>query len=183
MSAISPLPSALVLDTSFLRTLGGPGHDRYQAFINHVKSNRIQLYLSQRVCEEIEEQQGWISADWLHKAQSESWISVAQPVQEGVSVYDGPVAAVVMDRIQQRLADIEHVPPDELRKTDAGLAGTAIMLLASTAYDSIGIVMDDRNAEATIRAILSNTYYEDYISVLTVWDVIELVEADGYPED
>jgi len=37
--------------------------------------------------------------------------------------------------------------------------------------------------ECTRLGFLSNTYYEDYISVLTVWDVIELVEADGYPED
>ena len=176
---VSPLPRALVLDTSFLRTLGGPGHDRYQAFVDYVQREGIQLFLSQRVCEEIEEQQGWISTDWLHKARTESWISGAQPVQEGVSVYDGPTAAIVMDRIQQRLADIEHVPPDELRKTDAGLAGTAIMLLASTDHDSIGIAMDDRNAEATIRAVLSNTYYENYLPVLTIWDVLESVEEDG----
>ncbi|WP_049934138.1 hypothetical protein [Halarchaeum acidiphilum] len=176
---LSSLPSALVLDTSFLRTLGGPGHDRYQAFVDYVKNEGIQLYLSQRVREEIEEQQGWISADWLHKAKTESWISAAQPVQEGVSVYDGPTAAVVMDRIQQRLADIEHVPPDELRKTDAGLAGTAIMILASTEHDHIGIAMDDRNAESTIEAVLSNTYYEDYVSVLTIWDVLEVVEDTG----
>ncbi|GAD53906.1 hypothetical protein MBEHAL_2666 [Halarchaeum acidiphilum MH1-52-1] len=39
--------------------------------------------------------------------------------------------------------------------------------------------MDDRNAESTIEAVLSNTYYEDYVSVLTIWDVLEVVEDTG----
>ena len=81
-----------------------------------------------------------------------------------------------MDRVQQRLSKIEQVPPDELRKTDAGLAGTAIMVLALTEHDDIGIVMDDRNAEETIRIVLSNTYYEEYIRVFGIWDLIESIE-------
>ncbi|SIR96910.1 hypothetical protein SAMN05421858_4841 [Haladaptatus litoreus] len=175
-TSFPPVPTALLLDTSFLRTLGGPGHHRHQLFTEYVKATDIELYLSERVRQEIEEQEGWISPDWLHKSQTESWVTAAQPVQEGVSVYDGPSAAVIMDRIQQRLSKIEQIPPDKLRKTDAGLAGTAIMILASTDHDDIGIVMDDKNAEQTIQAVLSDTYYEDYIRVFNIWDIIEFIE-------
>lgn len=174
--ALPPVPTALLLDTSFLRTLGGPGHERHQLFIEYVKSESIELYLSQRVREEITEQEGWISPDWIHKSRTEPWVTAAQPVQEGVSVYDGPSASVTMDRVQQRLSKLEGVPPDELRKTDAGLAGTAIMILASTEHETIGSVMDDRNAEKTIRTVLSGTYYEDYIRVIGIWDLIEFIE-------
>jgi len=173
---LPPLPTALLLDTSFLRTLGGPGHKRHRLFTEYAKSEGIELYLSQRVRDEIAEQEGWISSDWIHKSRTEPWVIAVGPVQEGVSVYDGPSASVIMDRVQQRLSKIEQVPPDELRKTDAGLAGTAIMVLASTEHDDIGIVMDDRNAEETIRIVLSNTYYEEYIRVFGIWDLIESIE-------
>ena len=36
--------------------------------------------------------------------------------------------------------------------------------------------MDDRNAEETIRIVLSNTYYEEYIRVFGIWDLIESIE-------
>ncbi|PHQ41994.1 hypothetical protein Z052_11690 [Halorubrum sp. C191] len=42
----SPFPGALVLDTSFLRTLGGTDSDAYQTFIRYVKSNECELFLS-----------------------------------------------------------------------------------------------------------------------------------------
>lgn len=94
---LPPIPTALLLDTSFLRTLGGPGNERHQLFTEYVKANSIELYLSERVRQEIEEQEGWISPDWLHKSQTESWVTAADPIQDGVSVYDGSSAAVIMD--------------------------------------------------------------------------------------
>ncbi len=79
-------------------------------------------------------------------------------------------------KIQQRLSKIEQIPPDKLRKTDAGLAGTAIMILASTEHDDIGIVMDDKNAEQTIQTVLADTYYEAYLRVFNIWNLIECIE-------
>lgn len=35
---LSPFPNALVLDTSFLRTVGGTGTDSYQTFIEYVEN-------------------------------------------------------------------------------------------------------------------------------------------------
>lgn len=82
-----------------------------------------------------------------------------------------------MDRVHERLADFEQIPPDELRKTDAELAAVAVMLLGSTTHDSVGIVMDDRNAERAITGVISNTYYEGRIRVINIWNAIDYMQA------
>ena len=84
-----------------------------------------------------------------------------------------------MDRAQERLAKFEQTPPDELRKTDAELPAAAVMLLGSTSHDSVGIVMDDRNAERAINGVVKNTYYEGRIRILNVWTAIEYMESQS----
>lgn len=59
----SPFPTALVLDTSFLRTIGGTESAAYQTFIQYVKAEGVHLYLTPGVVEEVSEQQGSISID------------------------------------------------------------------------------------------------------------------------
>ena len=49
----SPFPTALVLDTSFLRTIGGTGSDSYQTFVQYVRAEDRELYLSNGVVEEL----------------------------------------------------------------------------------------------------------------------------------
>lgn len=56
----SPFPTALVLDTSFLRTIGGTDSTSYQSFIQYVRAQDIELYLTPRVVEELAEQRGYI---------------------------------------------------------------------------------------------------------------------------
>ena len=73
----------------------------------------------------------------------------------------------------------EQTPPDELRKTDAELPAVAVMLLGSTSHDSVGIVMDDRNAERAIDGVVSNTYYEGRIRILDIWTAIEYMESQS----
>lgn len=58
--------------------------------------------------------------------------------------------------------------PDELRKLDAELAAVAVMLLGSTPHESVGIVMDDRNAERAIAEVITNTYYEGRIRIINI---------------
>lgn len=43
--ALTPLPNALVLDTSFLRTVGGTESAAYQTFSEHIESEEIELLL------------------------------------------------------------------------------------------------------------------------------------------
>lgn len=174
---LTPFPSALVLDTSFLRTIGGTGSTAYRTFSEYVETDGTALFLGKRVVDELEEQRGYISIDWIEKARTTEWVTIVGPVQPGVRVHDGPRAGVVMDRVHQRLATFEQVPPDELRKTDAELAAVAVMLLGSTPHESVGIVMDDKNAERAIAGVISNTYYEGRVRIINIWDAIAYMES------
>ncbi|WP_302081082.1 hypothetical protein [Salinibaculum rarum] len=173
----SPFPTALILDTSFLRTLGGTDSDPYQTFMQYVKTEGIELYLSRGVVEELTEQHGYISVDWVDRADTTDWITLADEVQPGVRVHDGPRAGEVMDQVHERLATFEQVDPDELRKTDSELPAVAVMLLGSTSHDSIGVLMDDRNAEKAITGVIENTHYEGRIRILDIWTAIEHMES------
>lgn len=173
----SPFPTALVLDTSFLRTLGGTDSDPYRTFMQYVKTQGIELYLSRGVVEELTEQQGYISVDWVDRADTTDWITLAGEVQPGVRVHDGPRAGEVMDRVHERLAEFEQMDPDELRKTDSELPAVAVVLLGSTSHDSVGVLMDDRNAEKAISGVLENTHYEGRVRIIDIWTAIEHVES------
>ena len=174
---LSPFPPALVLDTSFLRTLGGTDSGPYQTFMQYVKTEGIELYLSRGVVEELTEQQGYISVDWVDRADTTDWITLAGEVQPGVRVHDGPRAGEVMDRVHERLAEFEQMDPDELRKTDSELPAVAVMLLGSTSHDSVGVLMDDRNAEKAISGVIENTHYEGRVRIIDIWTAIEHMES------
>ena len=173
----SPFPTALVLDTSFLRTIGGTESDAYQTFIQYVQAEDRELFLSEGVVEELTEQRGYISIDWVDRADTTDWISLVGDVQPGVRVHDGPRAGAVMDRVHERLAAFEQTDPDELRKTDSELPAVGVMLLGSTSHDSVGILMDDRNAEKAITGVIKNSYYEGRIRVINIWTAIEYMES------
>ena len=173
----SPFPTALVLDTSFLRTLGGTDSDPYQTFMQYVKTEDRELYLSRGVVKELTEQHGYISVDWVDRADTTDWITLVGEVQPGVRVHDGPRAGKVMDRVHERLAEFEQVDPDKLRKTDSELPAVAVMLLGSTPHESVGILMDDRNAEKAISGVIKNTHYEGRIRIIDIWTAIEHMES------
>ena len=173
----SPFPTALVLDTSFLRTIGGTGTDSYQAFIQYVRAEDRELYLSSGVVEELTEQRGYISVDWVDRADTTEWITLVGDVQPGVRVHDGPRAGELMDRVHERLAAFEQMDPNELRKTDSELPAIGVMLLGSTSHDSVGILIDDRNAERAIAGVAENSYYEGRIRIVDIWTAIEYMES------
>jgi hypothetical protein len=72
----SPFPTALVLDTSFLRTIGGTDSSAYQTFIDYVQTEERDLYLTSGVVEELDEQRGYISIDWVDRADTTEWAVV-----------------------------------------------------------------------------------------------------------
>lgn len=172
----SPFPPALMLDTSFLRTIGGTDSEAYQTFVQYIKAEGVHLYLTSGVVEELTEQRGYISIDWVDRADTTEWITLVDAVQPGVRVHDGPRAGEILDRVHERLAEFEQTEPDKLRKTDSELPAAAVMLLGSTSYDSIGILLDDRNAEQAISGVIDNTYYEGRIRIVSLWDAIEYME-------
>ena len=173
----SPFPTALICDTSFLRTIGGTESDTYQTFVEYVQTTDRELYLSRGVVEELTEQRGYMDIDWVDRAATTEWITTVEDVQLGVRVHDGPRAGELMDRVHDRLATFEQTDPDLLRKTDAELPAVAVMLLGSTPHESVGIVMDDRNAEAAISGVIENTYYEGRVRVLDMWTAIAYMES------
>src|SRR6056297_1637135 len=173
----SPFPTALICDTSFLRTIGGSNSDPYQTFVGYVQTKDRELYLSRGVVEELTEQRGYISIDWVDRAATTEWITTVDDVQLGVRVHDGPRAGEVMDRVHERLAKFEQTDPDVLRKTDSELPAVAVMLLGSTPHESIGILMDDRNAEKAISGVIENTYYEGRVRIIDIWTAIGYMES------
>lgn len=166
--SLTPFLSALVLDTSFLRTIGGTESAPYQTFSGYTETAETELFLGERVVEELDEQRGYISIDWIERARTTDWVLIVAPVQPGVRVHEGPRAEEVMDRVHQRLAKFEQTPPDELRKTDSELAAVAVMLLGSTPHDTVDIVMDDRNAKRAITEVINNMYYEGRIRIINI---------------
>lgn len=82
-----------------------------------------------------------------------------------------------MDRVHERLSTFEQTDPDELRKTDSELPAVGVMLLGSTSHDSVGILIDDRNAERAITGVIENSYYEGRIRVIDIWTAIEHIES------
>lgn len=82
-----------------------------------------------------------------------------------------------MDQVHQRLARFERIPPDELRKTDSELAAVAVMILGSTGHESVGILMDDRNAGRAMAGVIANTDYEGRIRIINIWDAIDYMKA------
>ena len=173
----SPFPTALVCDTSFLRTIGGTDSDTYRTFVEYVRTTDRELYLSQGVVEELTEQRGYMSIDWVDRAATTEWITTAEAVQPGVRVHDGPRAGEIMDRVHERLATFEQRDPDVLRTTDAELPAVAVMVLGSTPHESVGILMDDRNAERAISGVIENTHYEGRVRIIDLWTAIEYMES------
>ncbi len=102
----SPFPRALILDTSFLRTIGGTNSDAYNSFIQYVRDQSCDLYLTGGVAKELTEQRGYISIDWLDRANTTEWVTLIDDVQVGVRVHDGPRAGEIMDQVHERLANM-----------------------------------------------------------------------------
>ena len=175
---LTPFPSALLLDTSFLRTLGGTRTWKYRTFIDYVKRNDVRLFLTPRVVGELDEQQAYMSIDWVDKARTTDWIEETGEFQPGVRVHDGPRAGDIFDSAHRKIAEREQVDPDKLQKTDASLPATAVMLLGSREFDRVGIALDDNHAQESINSVLRNTYYEGRIAVLNIWNVLSYMETE-----
>jgi hypothetical protein len=114
--ALTPFPPAVLLDTSFLRTLGGTRTSNYRTFIDYVEQHDVRLFLPPRVIAELDEQQAYMSIDWVDKAETTDWIERTGTFQPGVRVHDGPRAGAIFDRVHAKIAKREQIDPDELRK-------------------------------------------------------------------
>lgn len=175
---VGPLPSHLVVDTSFLRTLGGPSRERYRMTREYVQTTDRTVLLTEGVTEELSEQSSYVGGRWLELAETVEWVERVGPVQHGVRVHDGPRAGAVIDWAHERLASLEQQRPDELRPTDAELVGASVMTLGSRPVETVGVVLDDRNAEAALATAVKNTFYENRVRFFDIWTVVEHIEHE-----
>lgn len=169
-----PLPDALVSDTSFLSMVGRSGNEKREAVVEYVTENGKTLYLTERVAEELkrDDADAYGRGDWLYVARREDWMVELPSMDEGLRIHDGPRASEIIDRSHERIAKLEQVPRDEVKRTDLALGGRAIQLLGAYDYDEVGIVIKDRNAESALSDVLSGTFYEEFVRIFRGEDVV-----------
>ena len=51
------------------------------------------------------------------------------------------------------------------------------MILGSTSHESVGILIDDRNAEQAISGVIENTYYDGRIRTIDIWTAMDYMES------
>lgn len=182
-SPLGPLPDALVSDTSFLGMLGRSGNQKREAVVEYVTENDKTLYLTERVAEELkrDDADAYGRGDWLYVARREDWMVELPSMDEGIRIHDGPRASGIIDSAHERIAKLEQVPQDEVKRTDPALGGRAIQLLGAFDYDEVGIVIKDRNAERALSDVLSNTYYEEFVRIFRGEDVVTKLKQEYGP--
>lgn len=172
----TPLPEALLVDTSFLGSIGVNSVER-EAFIEYVRTHDHDVFFTPYVVEEIR----WEAGDaygvnnWVQALRREDWITELPAVNDGVHLYDGPTAGEMMDTAHRRLALYEQDPADEISKTDSAFAGAMVQLLAAFDFETVGLIIDDANAEKALSDAIEGTYYEDLFRMFIREDVLDLM--------
>lgn len=159
-----PLPVALLVDSSVLMGLGATGADK-TAFIDYVSATDKRVYLSPYVVDELKTDDGdeYGVNGWLEEVRRREWLEELPSLDEGIRIHDAPKAGVMMDRAHERLATLEQRDQDDVRKTDPAFAGCFVQLLGGYGYDEVGLVIDDRQAEQALSAVISGTDYESVV--------------------
>lgn len=173
---LKPVPSALLVDTSVLMGLGAAGTDK-AAFGDYIATTDKQVYLSQYVVEELKtgDADEYGVNGWLEDVEQREWLEVLPSIDEGIRIHDAPKAGVMMDRAHERLAKREQRERDKIRKTDPAFAGCFVQLLGGFGYDDVGLVIDDRNAEQALSAVVSGTEYESAVRLFRGDEFLQLV--------
>lgn len=156
-----PLPQGLLIDTSVLGGIGTTGTDR-RAFIEYFRSHDKDVYLSSYVVAELQPDEANVSGinNWLQVMQSEDWLAQLPPLDMSIRIHDAPKAGDMIDLAHERVAKLEDRDRDEVRKTDPAFAGCVVQLLGGYGYDTVGLIIDDRNAERALSDVISETLYE-----------------------
>ncbi|WP_135853577.1 hypothetical protein [Halorussus salinus] len=177
---LGDLPDALVSDTSFLSMVGRSGNEKREAVVEYVTENDKTLYLTERVAAELKRDDAdeYGRGDWLYVARREDWMMRLPAMDEGLRIHDGPRASELIDRAHERIAKLERVPQDEVKRTDPALGGRAVQLLGAFDYDRVGIVIKDRNAERALSDVVADTFYEEAIALYRGEDVVTKLKRE-----
>jgi hypothetical protein len=157
--------------------LGGIGSStpERRRFINYLQSNDKQLYVSTGVIEELDKE--WAGPygvnDWLDPIRNEDWIVALPEPDYGARIRDSPTVGEMVDEAHRELAKLEQEREDQLPKTDAKFAGNLVQILVSEGYDSVGLIIDDRNAERVLSEVIEGTDYASSFRILRGPEVLE----------
>lgn len=155
-----PLPDALLIDSSVLGGIGASTTER-RKLISYIRSNDKQLYVPTGVIDELHKD--WAGPygvnDWLDPIRNEDWIDALPEPDYGARIRDSPTVGEMVDEAHKELAELEHEREDQLPKTDAKFAGNLVQILVSEGYDSVGLIIDDRNAEQVLSEVIEDTDY------------------------
>ena len=176
-SPLYPLPDTLLVDSSVLGGIGRSTPERRQ-LISYIQSNDKQLYVSTGVVEELDKE--WAGPygvnDWLDPIRNEDWIVALPEPDYGARIRDGPTVSEMVDEAHRELAKLEQEREDELPKTDAKFAGNLVQIRVSEGHNSVGLIIDDRNAERALSQVVSETEYEQFFRILRGPEVLEEIQ-------
>jgi hypothetical protein len=171
------LPDALLVDSSVLIGIGRSTPER-RRLSSHTQSSDTQLYVSTGVIEELDME--WAGPygvnDWLDPIRNEGWIVRLPEPDYGARIRDSPTVAEMVDDAHSELAKIEQEREDQLPKTDAKFAGNLVQILVSEGCESVGLLIDDRNAERVLSEVIEGTDYASSFRILRGPEVLEHLE-------
>ncbi|MDJ1434206.1 hypothetical protein [Halostagnicola sp. A-GB9-2] len=170
-SPLSPEHVTLV-DTNVFISTGNPGKPKYRRFRRVVRRAGVTLLVPARVEEEIE--QGGVTPA-LNQAREEGWAKIV----------DAPIVsqgrATTAQDIMRRAIASKSAEKDEhdVEKADPVFAGLAIeYLLDKKRPDNVTIITADRIAQKSIEIAVSSLGYDDQVSIISLWDIIDFEDND-----
>ncbi len=158
-----PRRSVAIIDTSVLYAMGGPSHDKYQAFEEYITRRNVAVRIPNHVAEELGESPDAYryQRDRLRSAQDAGWLERAE-----VDFTD-PGVSDAIDRTRERIYHLsaDDVTEDDVETTDAVLAGLAYQY-ASVQSRPVVILVSDTLAEQAIGDVLAALGVEEGTDVV-----------------
>lgn len=174
MDESSPLSPEYVtlVDTNVFISAGNPGTSKHRRFRQVVRRAGVTLRVPGRVEEEIE--QGGVTPA-LERAQEEGWAKIV----------DSPTVthskATTAQDIARRAIASKSAEKDEhdVEKTDPVFAGLAVeYLLNKRMADNVTVITADQIACEAIETAISSLGYNNQVSIITLWDLIDEEDDD-----
>lgn len=170
-----PLSSEHVtlVDTNVFISVGNPEASKYRRFRRVVRRAEVTLLVPTRIEQEIE-QSGVKPA--LERAQKEGWAEVVESPTVSHSK-----ATTAQDIVRRTIAS-KSAGKDEhtVEKADPVFAGFAVEYLLDTEQaDHVTVITTDRIAQEAIETAMTSLGYEGQVSIISLWDLID-IEDDDY---
>ncbi|MCQ4334110.1 hypothetical protein KM295_11590 [Natronomonas sp. F2-12] len=174
MGSSSPLSAehATLVDANVFISIGNPGTAKHRRFRRVVRRAGVTLLVPARVEEEIE--QGNVKPA-LERAQDEGWAKVITAPTVAHSK-----ATTAQDIVRRAIAS-KSAEKDEhdVEKADPVFAGLAVeYILNEKQPENVTVITADRLAREAIETAITSLGYDDQVSTVTLWDLIDRDDDD-----